>query len=80
MILARCTDTVLTLRFRTMAISLFDLPCTINCRTSSSRVESLGRRFRRVRQLAEPRVQHLLARRDLATADTSSRSIAFFSR
>src|SRR5450759_4952038 len=40
--LARCTATVLTLRESTMAISLLDLPWTINCRTSSSRVVNWG--------------------------------------
>src|SRR5664280_658530 len=38
MMLARCTATVLTLSVSTIAISLLDLPWTINCRTSSSRV------------------------------------------
>src|ERR1019366_2779291 len=42
MILARCTFTVLVLRESTTAISLLDFPCTINCRTSSSRVVNPG--------------------------------------
>src|ERR1035441_751306 len=42
MMLARCTFTVLVLRESTTAISLLDFPCTINCRTSSSRVVNPG--------------------------------------
>ena len=37
MMLARCTATVFTLRSSFAAISLFDFPSTISCRTSSSR-------------------------------------------
>src|ERR1017187_5071640 len=42
MMLARCTATVLALRESTMAISLLDLPWTIKCSTSSSRVVNWG--------------------------------------
>ena len=81
MIFARWTDTVFTLSPRTVAISLLDLPCTINCRTSSSRVVNVRRPSAGVSEnRSEPWIEHLLPPRLCCTAYTSSRSMAFLSR
>src|ERR1035441_1398573 len=79
MMLARCTATVLALRESTMAISLLDLPCTIKCSTSSSRVVNWG--GGPAGWASDPRrwSSTSLPAATCFTASTISRSKAFFS-
>src|ERR1035441_743447 len=79
MMLARCTATVLALRESTMAISLLDLPWTIKCSTSSSRVVNWG--GGPAGWASDPRrwSSTNLPAATCFTASTISRSKAFFS-
>src|SRR5450759_2467562 len=80
MMLARCTATVLTLSVSTIAISLLDLPWTINCRTSSSRVVNWS--GGPAGWSSDPRrwSSTCLPAATCFTAATISRSMAFFRR
>src|ERR1035441_2715368 len=79
MMLARCTATVVALSDSTMAISLLDLPWTIKCSTSSSRVVNWG--GGPAGWASDPRrwSSTSLPAATCFTASTISRSKAFFS-